>query len=444
MSSNEVAYALQVVKLTAGRIAKHALLSVLREDHPELSKKVMQAVFNKDVTYGFAKNIPAPTRSPKRPRQFTDQTWNLLDQLAARSLTGDAARTAVAKELGLLSGPSQELLIAILQQNLRGGYGIDVVVDVWGPIVETFDVCLAQDWRKESEKIAASIEEFDPKVHRGYYPVWVDIKYDGLRGFIFTDDPILYSRKRLPQAYPESLAKLAQEFLAAVDVYLGPEPGSGFLLDCEIVAMDGTFQTATSNARSTKKGAAEGSLKLAVIDVLTREELVSGQSRHVHARRRQGLEDMMSDPAFQRFAPFIELTEGRACKNEQEVAAFAAESWERGLEGLIIKLSHFPWEGKRSYGWLKYKGKGSIKGRIIGYELADPLSKNAGKVGSVKYELESGVRGKVAGMTDKMRNDITANQEHYLGEQIEMEFHELTPDGVLRHPRVKAIRTDRE
>lgn len=453
MSSNQISYALQTVKNTSGKKAKEALLRQLQAEFPEESARIMRAVFDKDITYGFAKKIPKPDAPAvvnriTRPRQFGPSTWELLDKLASRELSGKAAKTAVAQHLGRLSEPSRLLFECILQQNLRAGFGIDVVVGIWGQIVETFDVCLAHEWREEMygkarPRIAANEEEYDPSYHSGFFPVWADVKYDGLRGFRFENTPALVSRKKLPLSCPDSLQRLMTEFLAEARDYLSYDSEELFL-DVEIVSADGVFRDAMSNARASKKGASDGSLVVKVIDLLSVEEVREGRSEDDQKERRKRNEEMFADERFQRLAPYITLSEGRECASAAEVEAFAGEAWDQALEGVIVKPYQGFWETKRSYYWLKLKAKGNAKGRIKGYVMADLRGKNTGLVGSVIMEEDSGVRTRVAGMTDSMRAYISKNQEALMDEQIEATFHERTPDGVMRHPRIKAIRSDRE
>jgi hypothetical protein len=431
MSSNAVAYQLEIIKATPGRIAKEALLRQLAAEYPELSKRIMIAVFDKNVTYGINKKMPEPRRRFQR-REFTDSTWKLLGMLASRELSGDNAKAAVARELGKLSTPSRNLLIAILQQNLRSGFGVDVVNEIWGNIVETFDICLAHNYEDHKAKLD------------GRWPVWADVKYDGLRGFRYHSVPVVYSRAKLPLSCPDGLMQVMTSFLDDCVDYLGVGAGETELfLDFELVAVTGLFKDAMSNSRSSKKGAREGSMMIRVIDLLTVDELKAGKSYHPQHVRRQRLEHLLSLPEFARFNPLIQITEGRECADDAEVQVFFGESLEKGLEGLIVKPDDGYWIGGRSYDWLKKKAKSKVEGRIVGYKMADPLSKHAGLVGSVHLELPSGVRVYVAGMTDTMRLRVSAEQEELMDAVVELEYHELTPDGVPRHPRIKAIRDDK-
>lgn len=444
-SSNQIAYALQLVKSTSGKKAKESLLRVLHRDYPEESAKVMRAIFDKDTTYGI-KKIPEATNATLRPRQFHAGTWGLLSRLASRELTGKAAIDAVSAMLGQLSLPSRELLICILQQNLRAGFGIDTVVEIWGPIVETFDICLAQEWRQEMYKnkrarIASTKKEFDPKYHSGYFPVWCDFKYDGYRGFYFEGEDAIVSRRRLPTTVAPGLIKTLKAFVQDLREHYGVPAHEQLFIDCEAVSPDGVFRDVMSSSRSKKKGAAEGSQVLKIIDILTVREVYAGVSDLGQTERREKNEELFAHPTFAKYAPHIMLTEGEWCKDVEAVEALVQKAWANDLEGLIVKCG--PWENKRSYGWLKYKREGSAKGRIKGYVMSDPLSKNAGMVGSIIMEEDSGVRSNISGMTDEMRKFVTENQDALLDEQIESDFHERTPDGVQRHPRLKSIRSDR-
>lgn len=443
-SSDLVAIVLQEVKDTSGRIAKHQLLRALR-DNSDVALKVMLAVFDVNVTYGVKKVPTARVKgNPNPPREFNAVTWTMLDCLANRTLTGNAAQEAIAAELGNLTLESRALLIAILQQNLRAGFSADVVNEVWGPVLRVVKIQLANSYFMKNKVGETGPRKVNPKAR---FPAWHDVKYDGVRGFELSDeDTGFFSRKGLPLEIPPSLLAMSLEFLAEARTYYGCEDDDEeLLLDCEIVPLSGGFRDVMSQVRASKRGASEGTTGIRIIDIITKSEYLAGKSNLPQRARRADLEMMILEPWFQKYAAFFQLTEGKEIHNEQEAAAFYAEVLAGGGEGTMHKHWEDFWEAKRTDGWLKLKPAEEIEGVIVGYKEGAKHSKWEDFLGAVLVEIPGGVRVSVDGMTDEVREYIHAHREALLGEPAELLYHEKTPDGSLRHPRFKPgfIRDDK-
>lgn len=450
-SSELVALVLEDVKAEPGRLAKHQILRALR-DNSDLALKVMMAVFDVNVTYGV-KKIPEPRRLPNPvtgarsgpsqvAREFEDCTWVMLGALADRTLTGKKAQEVISLELGSLLPASRALLVAILQQNLRAGFSADVVNDVWGPVLKVVKIQLAHDYYLKKKAGETGPRKVNPKAR---FPAWYDVKYDGVRGFDLTDDFDMefFSRKGLPVETPPSLYKLVTEFLKEVSARWWD--GEELLLDCEVVSLTGGFKDVMSQVRASKRGAEEGTTGIRIIDIITKQEYEAGRSKDNQRARRTLLELIVAEGWFAKYSKFIQLTEGREIHNKEEAEVFYAEVLAGGGEGAMHKHWEDHWEGKRTIGWLKLKPAEEIEGEIVGYKEGAKHSRLEGLLGAVLVRIPNGTVVSVDGMTDKVRAYIDAHREELLGETAELLYHEMTPDGSLRHPRFKPgfIRDDK-
>ena len=111
-----------------------------------------------------------------------------------------------------------------------------------------------------------------------------------------------------------------------------------------------------------------------------------------------------------------------------------------GLEGLMLKNPDAFYQGKRSWDWQKMKplhdaeykifsvfeGEGKYEGMLGGFIVC--VGAKAVRVGS--------------GFSDKEREDIWKNPEHYVGRWATIEAMEKTATGKLRHPIYKGVRWD--
>jgi len=442
-TSEAIAVAIEEIKNQPGKLAKVEMLKALRDNYP-FALDVMKAVFDVTVTYGI-KRVPEPG-SPwgLNPGGFDEGTVALLDRLASRELTGSKAQESIAKELARLYPASQRLLTAILQQNLRAGFSVDVVNQVWGKVLKVVKIQLANTYFMKLKAGESGPRKVNPKAR---FPAWHDVKYDGVRGCYLSDDPGFFSRKGLPLEVPPSLDKLIQSFLSDLAAQRNHETGldEALFLDCEIVPLNGGFADIMSQVRASKRGASEGTTGIRVIDILSRTEYEAGKSDDDQETRRARLEEMVKAPWFQPYAGYIRLTEGQHVEDDAQAQKFYAKVLLNGGEGTMHKHYDDFWEAKRSDSWLKLKPAEEIEGTIVGYKEGAKHSKWEGFLGAVLVKIPSGVIVSVDGMTDKVREYIHHHREELLKETAELLYHEKTPDGSLRHPRFKPgfIRDDK-
>lgn len=95
------------------------------------------------------------------------------------------------------------------------------------------------------------------------------------------------------------------------------------------------------------------------------------------------------------------------------------------------------YEFKRTRSWWKLKDEDSEDGEIIDFEPGDQDSGFAHTLGKIVIRLENGVIVRASGIKHKYLDEIWNNQEKYRGRIVEVHCHEKTPDGSLRHPRLK-------
>jgi len=111
-----------------------------------------------------------------------------------------------------------------------------------------------------------------------------------------------------------------------------------------------------------------------------------------------------------------------------------------GEEGLIAKRK----DGSYGQHWAKMKKACSVSCVITGYRPGQKAL--AGMVGSLALSVyKDGVLTEVgfaSGMTNKQREDMTANFSSYLGRVVDVFCMELTADGRLRSPTYHCMRQD--
>jgi ATP-dependent DNA ligase len=142
---------------------------------------------------------------------------------------------------------------------------------------------------------------------------------------------------------------------------------------------------------------------------------------------------------------YVKWNPGRLIATADELEDIMAEYLEQGYEGVVIKDLDATYKFKRSKDWIKHKPWIDVDVPIVGF--ADGEGKWTGGLGAVIIEGgEEGVgRTEVgSGLTDEMHKYIWEHRQELLGTLVEVRYQNKTPDGKLRFPVFRRLRTDRK
>jgi DNA ligase-1 len=134
MNSNDVYALIEQVAATSSKNEKEALLKANASDY--LLKRVLEYAYNPFKTYGIRKR--PETLGDNVGNTFDDGTFELLDDLISRKLTGTAAIEALRGELTALSKSSAELLWRIVNKDVRAGFSESTCNKVWKGLIPDF------------------------------------------------------------------------------------------------------------------------------------------------------------------------------------------------------------------------------------------------------------------------------------------------------------------
>jgi DNA ligase-1 len=441
MNSNRIYAIIEQIAQTGSKLGKEALVREHGAD--EDFKRALVAALNPFVTYGIAKVPEASVGSA----EFSSITWRLLDDLASRSLSGNRAREVLQTHLAGLTSESAELLKRIVTKDLRAGFSESTVNKALPGLVPTFDCMLAHPF--DAKRVKA-------------WPVIVEPKFDGVRVLAFVDVPgeqvCFLSRNgkefTVFDHLKQPIIDLLRDRAFRLEGWLNT-----CVLDGEVVS--GTFNNTVSEVRKKSKQAKDATF--AVFDMVPRECLTL---RSKEASKRAGSyadRRALMSAIFPHFERGAKTTEHRVamlpaiyCHDAAEVEAVYAEFLAARLEGAIAKDMDGLYECKRSYAWMKLKPEETIDVPIVG--AFQGTGKYANTLGGLIVDV-NGVQVRVSGMTDEQRDQMWAAYQRdsdpggtrydgwvgeLLGRLIEVEYHEVTPDGSLRHPRFMRFRDDKQ
>lgn len=449
MKSSEIFDAIEEIAATSSKKEKEALVRKYGADVDFMM--VLKAALDPFATYGVSK---IPDNETHGDCEFDGETWGLLDNLAARVLTGSAAHRDIQAELRDLNPKSGAVFRRIIKRDLRAGFTAGTVNRVFPGAIQTFDCMLAHPFDEKRIK---------------EWPVFVEPKLDGVRvlAFVFlSSTPTVKFYSRSGKEFT-AFDHLKTPLVAALAEYFGP--GSEWVVDCEIVS--GSFNKTVSEVR--KKTEAAKDAYLVAFDLLTREGFESTDESawcdcEPYQRRRQGMQNILPMVSPEELAsaaskPFNLCGAGLAGKvvmsphfqarDVSQIYSLYDRFRAMGLEGAMAKAPNARYRRDRDYAWMKLKGQKSADAPVIGAEPGEEGKKYAGTLGAIVIDYK-GVPVRVSGMSDKARDALwqawladqrnpDAEEKQILGRLVEVEFHEETPDGSLRHPRFKRVRDDK-
>jgi DNA ligase-1 len=453
VNSTDILLALDQIAATSSRTEKERLLEIAIT-HP-LTQMVVKQSYDPFITFGLT-----PPRVESDGTQSFDDTsariWGLLHGLATRKITGGEAHELVRETMSTLNQPSAELLWRILSKDLRCGITEKTVNRVLPGTIPVFDVMLAHKFEEKRIK---------------EWPVAVEPKLDGVRVICLVKDGTakFFSRTGKPFPAVEHLGDPVAKMIASATANLHTKVptdklrevysallGSGthtIALDGEVVS--GNFNKTVGDVR--RKDAKAEDAEYHVFDAVP-YKLFTGDAQEFKAKyklRREFLRYIVDNAP----GPQIKKTERYYAETVEEVQGFYQSFRDRGLEGAIVKPLDGTYVKKRSHAWLKLKNEDTEDLRVTG--AFEGTGKYAGKLGGLIVDRE-GVEVRVGGgFSDQQREEFWRawchdaghpmhGEDHalwhpqLLGRLIEVEYHEVTPDGSLRHPRFVKFRDDKD
>jgi len=267
------------------------------------------------------------------------------------------------------------------------------------------------------------------------FPVAVETKYDGVRciAYLSGGTAKLFSRtgKLLKGDFPKIVEQLNEVAKSAVQVY-GEE---AIVVDGEIMdAVAGFNETVGAVHRKSKNT----NVSLFLFDIMSASDFEQGKCVYTYHARRRVLSKIIADAQLGDLAQVV-LSDGRICNSMDEIYQVNAEVMDSGGEGVIVKPLDGKYEFKRSFHWMKVKAKNTLD--LVVVDWAEGTGRIRGMLGAFVVD-HSGVYVNVgSGLSDGIREYFKGKEDTCKGLLVEVEFHEETPDGSLRHPRFKSFRS---
>jgi DNA ligase-1 len=412
-----------------GAGSKEVIKAALKTADPTATRLISEAL-NPYRVFGIRK-YDSPTKYCGFAKDDFSPFFNMLDKLASRELTGNAASFAVTQILGLYDAETASYLERILDKDLKAGFSAETAVKIFPGLIPIFSVMLADK--------CEDIEDFEKRVT---FPCQADAKYDGIRTVaIVKESSVEYYSRSGKIAF--ELVGLFDEELMRIRAFYKED----FVLDGERFA--GNF-TETMNAKKSGNDAAKANLRFRAFFLMPLTDWVAQQTTITMRTNRQNLEHILTQTNCQK----IIISEGREVKDYQDMMSYCNEVIDQLCqEGLILKDWNSTYVWDRDYAWIKVKRFYDADCRIVGFYNGRPksrLEKTLGGISVVGF-LESGERVECnvgSGFSDELRSEIWNNQSAWLGRTVVIRYQEVARSkgkevASLRFPTYERDRDDK-
>lgn len=403
---------LHKLRKTSSRIEKELIL----KSADTFEKKVFQYTYNPDLTFGIKYNY-IDWKTVRQPEQIM---FVILDKLAKRELTGNAARDEVehyAEQHG-------DLIKLICNKDLDCGVTATTLNKVFGKgFVPQFKVQLATE---------VAIEDCP-------LPIIGQIKYNGVRVIAFITNKSVKFRTRNGKffEYPELKEKLlkAHEYC----------PGD-YVLDGEL-----TFGDSSNSDHTQVSGLVNSAIHGSPIRQTLIFNVFDGMSIETFMHQKDTLQygarfDTCKTIVEKLDENIVRLAETYEFYTHNDIQNKFDKMLAKGFEGLILKSWQHKYSFKRSKDWIKLKAIKTADLKCTGY--IEGTGKYQGGIGALCCEAM--VEGKWvevnvgSGLSDA---DRFADPVDYEGNMIEVKYNTIIQDAVtgqwsLFLPRFVTIRGD--
>ncbi len=435
--SESIFRAIQTIAESPKKTEKEAL--IVQGAASDTFVKVLEYAYNPFRTFGIAtvpeKQVFLGNEGVKR---FDADTWALLDALAARALTGNAAREAVQREVNALFSSSAELLRRIIAKDLRAGFSESTINKAIKGLLPEFPYmrcALPSEVKLDQypwERGVFSQEKVDA--------LYVNLNHEGSGVVQIT------SRQGTPFVV-EPFAALHEETRAR----LSPATQTQGEL---VVRVNGEFlprQKSNGIINSVNKGGAfepGQELVLLVWDQIPLEAVVpKGQYSVPYEERLESLAHQLAATK----GDILRLVPGKRVYSLEEANEHYRVLLAEGKEGIVLKHPDGIWRDTGSSGskhQVKFKLKVEVDLMVVDFLPGN--GKNAKTFGSILCRTSDELlEVAVSGISDKLRREINAQRESLRGTVMTVKANALMrpskPGGLysLFLPRFVEFRTDK-
>lgn len=409
----------ELVEELAATTSSNRKLDILK-DHPHCVKVLLYANHPYWLYHVTSSNVKKNICKQNVVSQGKDaeDVFQLLDMLKDGVVSGHAALGTVIRFLKK-NAKFQDLILDLLDKNLKIRCGTATINKAFPGLVPEFQVALANAYdEKATERVDFGKERW-----------FASRKMDGVRvlAFIEQDGRITFRSRE------------GNEFgtLQIVKESLAPYGLTGVVLDGEVCIVEGGKENFKKTVGSIKRQDSYiKNPRYYAFDVLTDEEFRKAKSERTFSERQGFLLRALENPDPWDVLHIVKQTE---VKDKEHLAILAAESNEKGWEGLILRRDA-PYEGKRTNDMLKvkrfFREEYGVEDIEVGpfRVIIDHKEVTVKTLRAVTIVHKGKAVSVGSGFSLEEREKFSKDPTSILGKTISVQYFEETEDGSLRFP----------
>ena len=429
---------------STGTNEKIAIMESIKSN-PELERdflRIAVATYSPYINFYIKTyNTPEPALGQIGTRNITDMhALGVLESIARREVTGNAAKTLLETLALELTEKSQKVLAMIINRSFGSGISGTSINKVWPNTIPKFNVMLCQPL---NDKTLTKIK----------FPAYSQLKYDAARITIIVRDKNVKYYTRNGKEYLIENSDLDNQFHTMVE---GIKNKSG-VFDGELFSNNGdrlaSNGVATKFVRGTASKSDHDSVNIVLWDFIHMSAFTAGKGKFMCSDRFELLQDLIKDKnrQYPYNSDMITLAENTTVYTIEEALEINDRHIKNGEEGSIIKNMNGLWEAKRSNDTIKLKEVLESELRVV--KSVYGINKYSNLCGALECESEDGlVKVSVGtGLSDELRREFAPEHafETIVGQIITVKHNGLitsksNPHSSLYLPRFVEIRYDKD
>ena len=396
---------LEFLNLLAATASTNDKLAILQSAKNDTDKRlVFELAYNPRIKFWIKKRPESSYFSTVYHKDDLTKALNeLVENIASRKLTGNAAIEFVSHLLNNLTKFDQEVLYRVIERDLKCGVNAKLINKVWKDLIPEYPVLLCGKFNEKTEK---NIQ----------YPAILQCKMDSSRiNLEFADGKFVSATTRNGSVLS----------ISCFDNLTLPNKDR-FILDGELMWLhqNGTVAErkvsngyVTKAVRGTITPEEELGLYVVVWDYIPYEDFLKEVSKIPYSQRLATLQELSTS-----FDNKLQLVETEIVNSREEVMEKYQRNLDRGEEGCILKSINGIWEAKRSKYQLKLKAEDPVDLLVIGFTLGTPGTQFDGMLGSLLCQTSCGQLEVNVGSGFKHKQGERDNPESYVGKIIQVKY----------------------
>lgn len=438
---------LETLKNTSSTNEKINILTQHKDN--ELLKKFFYYTYSPLKIFGIKTIKPTKTGN-KSIEELSEIIFDLFEKLSNRTYTGNRAREQVLLVANQLKELDQDYFIKALKKDLKIGVNAKLINKVWDGLIELVPYMGAQKFSKDKVR----------KLLNEYGSVIAETKYDGMFcNFLYDGKTFQTISRNGKKLYFDDVLKMPeQEVVVTGELLVAGVPrykANGIIESYNtikeklVTGKSVTKDIDKFNANNAKYGITfekmPEAIYMVVWDIIPLEHWKKGYYEMPYIYRREMLENFLKDVDTN-----LKLSDAVGLKTLEEIQEHFKKKLEEGEEGLVLKGPTAPWKDGKPKWCVKVKIEMDIDLKITGFLYGTPGTKYENVVNRIIAESADGkIKTEASGLKESEMKEITEKQDELLGKIVTITCSgvSVTTDGKIErllHPRVKAIRTDKD